>query len=91
MASCPLPTASTITLQRATNHLDIVQGQEQGSEGFIHRHGHPKLLYHHHLPGPNNSTTMDTYRPPHSVLMLGQGEAEPCDPQKSARGSKLWG
>uniref|UniRef100_A0A8B9EX28 Sperm-associated antigen 8 n=1 Tax=Amazona collaria TaxID=241587 RepID=A0A8B9EX28_9PSIT len=63
--------------ERATNHLDIVQGKEQGSEGFIYRHGHPRLLYHHHLPGPNNSTTMDTYRPPHSVLMPGQGEAEP--------------
>ncbi|XP_061333152.1 sperm-associated antigen 8 [Pezoporus flaviventris] len=62
--------------ERATNHLDIVQGQEQGSEGFIHRHGHPRLLYHHHLPGPNNSTTMDTYCPPHSVLMLGQGRRE---------------
>ncbi|NWS47676.1 SPAG8 protein, partial [Probosciger aterrimus] len=62
--------------ERATNHLDIVPGQEQGSEGFIHRHGHPKLLYHCHLPGPNNSTTMDTYRPPYSVLMQGQGRRE---------------
>ncbi|XP_061218008.1 sperm-associated antigen 8 isoform X2 [Neopsephotus bourkii] len=62
--------------ERATNHLDIVQGQEQGSEGFIHRHGHPRLLYHHHLPGPNNSTTMDTYCLPHSVLMPGQGQRE---------------
>ncbi|KAM9509892.1 sperm-associated antigen 8 isoform 1-T1 [Guaruba guarouba] len=62
--------------ERATNHLDIVQGQEHGSEGFIHRHGHPRLLYHCHLPGPNNSTTMDTYRPPRSVLMPGQGQRE---------------
>ncbi|KAM9509893.1 sperm-associated antigen 8 isoform 2-T2 [Guaruba guarouba] len=84
--------------ERATNHLDIVQGQEHGSEGFIHRHGHPRLLYHCHLPGPNNSTTMDTYRPPRSVLMPGQGQREAmlkatlCHKYRvcSAAGKRCW-
>lgn len=58
-------------------------GQELGSEGFTHRHGHHGLLGHQLLSWPTNSTTTkDTYRPPHRVLLLRRGEAEfpssPC-------------
>ncbi|NXL06899.1 SPAG8 protein, partial [Mesembrinibis cayennensis] len=64
--------------QRATNHLNLVPGQEPGSEGFTHRHGHHGLLAHQPLSWPTNSTTTkDTYRPPHRALLLGRGEAEP--------------
>ncbi|NXJ71688.1 SPAG8 protein, partial [Rostratula benghalensis] len=64
--------------ERATNHLDNVPGQEPGNEGFTYRHGHPGLLAHQLISWPTHSTTTkDTYRPPHSVLRLGRGEAVP--------------
>ncbi|NWH52213.1 SPAG8 protein, partial [Fregata magnificens] len=63
--------------ERATNHLDPVPGQEPGSEAFVHRHGHHGLLIHQLLSWPANSTTTkDTYRPPHRVLLLGRGQRE---------------
>ncbi|NXE79314.1 SPAG8 protein, partial [Cochlearius cochlearius] len=63
--------------ERATNHLDLVPGQGLGSEGFTHRHGHHGLLAHQFLSWPTNSTTTkDTYRPPHRVLLLGRGQRE---------------
>ncbi|XP_075596550.1 sperm-associated antigen 8 [Balearica regulorum gibbericeps] len=62
--------------ERAMNHLDPVPGQEPGSEGFIHRHGHPGLLDHQLLSWPNSTTTKDTYRPPHRLLLLGRGQRE---------------
>ncbi|NXQ87745.1 SPAG8 protein, partial [Nyctibius grandis] len=63
--------------ERATNHLDCVPEQEPGSEGFIYRHGHRGLLVHQPLSWPTNSTTTkDTYRPPHRVLLLGRGQRE---------------
>ncbi|XP_074426564.1 sperm-associated antigen 8 [Larus michahellis] len=63
--------------ERATNHLDTMPGQELGSEGFTHRHGHHGLLVNQLLSGPTNSTTTkDTYRPPHRVLLLGRGQRE---------------
>ncbi|NWH27166.1 SPAG8 protein, partial [Grus americana] len=62
--------------ERAMNHPDPVPGQEPGSEGFIHRHGHPGLLDHQLLSWPNSTTTKDTYRPPHRVLLLGRGQRE---------------
>ncbi|GAB0202960.1 sperm-associated antigen 8 [Grus japonensis] len=58
------------------NHPDPVPGQEPGSEGFIHRRGHPGLLDHQLLSWPNSTTTKDTYRPPHRVLLLGRGQRE---------------
>ncbi|NXC78141.1 SPAG8 protein, partial [Anhinga anhinga] len=65
--------------ERATNHLDLMLGQEPGSESFTHRHGHRGLLVHQLLSWPTDSTTTkDTYRPPHRVLLLGRGEAEGC-------------
>ncbi|NXV20562.1 SPAG8 protein, partial [Cepphus grylle] len=63
--------------ERATNHLDTMPGQELGSEGFTHRHGHRGLLVNQLLSSPTNSTTTkDTYRPPHRVLLLGRGQRE---------------
>ncbi|NXU55121.1 SPAG8 protein, partial [Turnix velox] len=63
--------------ERATNHLDTVPGQEGASEGFIHRHGHQGLLVDKLLSWPtNSSTTKDTYRLPHRVLLLGRGQRE---------------
>ncbi|XP_071586638.1 uncharacterized protein [Heliangelus exortis] len=64
--------------ERATNHLDFVPDQEEGSEGFIFRHGHRGLLVPQSPPWPTTpiSTMKDHYRPPHSVLMLGQGQRE---------------
>ncbi|KAM6036796.1 sperm-associated antigen 8 isoform 2-T2 [Theristicus caerulescens] len=63
--------------ERATNHLDLVPGQEPGSKGFTHRHGHHGLLAHQPLSGPTNSTTTkDTYRLPHRALLLGRGRRE---------------
>ncbi|NXW46246.1 SPAG8 protein, partial [Nyctiprogne leucopyga] len=61
----------------AMNHLDAVPGQELVSEGFIYRHGHPGLLDHPLPSCPTKSTTTkDTYRPPHRVQPLGQGQRE---------------
>ncbi|NXF54605.1 SPAG8 protein, partial [Oceanites oceanicus] len=76
--------------ERATNHLDSVPGQELGSKGFTHRHGHHGLLVHQLLSWPTNSTTTkDTYRPPHRALLLGRGEAKPLlscvPPQKGSK------
>ncbi|XP_014807945.1 PREDICTED: sperm-associated antigen 8 [Calidris pugnax] len=61
--------------ERATNHLDTVPGREPINEGFTYRHGHPGLLTHELISWPTHSTTTkDTYRPPHSVLLLGLGQ-----------------
>ncbi|NXT87575.1 SPAG8 protein, partial [Anhinga rufa] len=78
--------------ERATNHLDLVLGQEPGGKSFMHRHGHHGLLVHQPLSSPTDSTTTkDTYRPPHRVLLLGRGEFEPppkqCAPQKGSERS----
>ncbi|NXJ83308.1 SPAG8 protein, partial [Trogon melanurus] len=63
--------------ERATHHLDAVLDQEPGSEGFIYRHGHHRLLTHQLFSWPTNSTTMkDTYRPPHRALLLGRGQRQ---------------
>ncbi|NXS42656.1 SPAG8 protein, partial [Balaeniceps rex] len=72
--------------ERATNHLDPVPGQELGSEGFTHRHGHHGLLVDQLLSQPTDSTTMkDAYRPPHRGTLLqvparggGDPRAEGC-------------
>ncbi|XP_065511836.1 sperm-associated antigen 8 [Caloenas nicobarica] len=63
--------------ERATNHLDAVPEGEPGSEGFIYRHGHRRLLAHEPVSQPTYSTsTKDTYRLPRRVLMLGKGLRE---------------
>ncbi|NXW53596.1 SPAG8 protein, partial [Eurystomus gularis] len=62
--------------ERATNHLDAVPGQEPGTEGFVYRHGHHRLLAHQLLPWPTGSTTKDTYRPLHRALLLQRGHRE---------------
>ncbi|NXW39224.1 SPAG8 protein, partial [Phaetusa simplex] len=72
--------------ERATNHLDTMLGQELGSEGFTHRHGHHGLLVNQLLSGPTNSTTTkDTYSQPHRGTLLwvpawggGDPRAETC-------------
>ncbi|NWR67271.1 SPAG8 protein, partial [Bucorvus abyssinicus] len=70
--------------ERATNHLDTIPGQKLGSESFTYRHGHHGLLVHQLLSWPTNSTTTkDTYRPPHRVLLLGRGEATAPPPEPS--------
>ncbi|NWI65895.1 SPAG8 protein, partial [Todus mexicanus] len=79
--SCQVPRGSCLIHnwqeERATNHLDAAPGQGPGTEAFIHRHGHHGLLVQQHLSWPaGSSTTKDTYRPPHSVWLLGRGRRE---------------
>ncbi|NWU53002.1 SPAG8 protein, partial [Dromas ardeola] len=72
--------------ERAANHLGAMPGQQLGSEGFTHRHGHHGLLVNQLLSCPTNSTTTkDTYRPPHRGTLLrvparggGDPRAERC-------------
>ncbi|NXU22108.1 SPAG8 protein, partial [Thalassarche chlororhynchos] len=42
--------------ERATNHLDSMPGQEPGSEGFAHRHGHHGVLGNTGKPAPPCAT-----------------------------------
>ncbi|NXK11062.1 SPAG8 protein, partial [Herpetotheres cachinnans] len=67
--------------EKATNHLDLMLGQQPGSKGFTHQHGHHGLLVHQPLSWPTDGTTMkDSYRLPHRTRLLGQGKADPLPP-----------